>query len=181
MQIPRLRRSVRSHARQWSRRVCRVSSDRAPVSTSLSAYLRKVIRHHEVDPPRRASSPEGPGFNLLSLILDNAIRQNQGATQPRPASRCDLQSRAKTLYANRRHSRLLRPRRDRPRRRAAEQRDEIAALHVHSITSSARASTEAGRSRPSAFAVLRLMTSSYLEACSTGRSAGFAPLRILST
>ena len=51
----------------------------------------------------------------------------------------------------------------------------------YSITSSARASSEAGRSRPSALAVLRLMTSSYLEACSTGRSAGLAPLRILST
>src|SRR5215510_7544835 len=47
------------------------------------------------------------------------------------------------------------------RARAAEQRDELATLH--SITSSARARTVAGRSRPSAFAVLRLMTSSYLE------------------
>src|SRR5215831_11655319 len=35
---------------------------------------------------------------------------------------------------------LLRPRRERPRRRAAEQRDELAALHPRdSITSSARA------------------------------------------
>ena len=33
--------------------------------------------------------------------------------------------------------------------------------------------------RPSALAVLRLMTSSNLVGCSTGRSAGFAPLRIL--
>src|SRR5262249_59053934 len=37
-----------------------------------------------------------------------------------------------------RHRRLLRARRERPSRRAAEQRDELAALH--SITSSARAS-----------------------------------------
>src|SRR5262249_25018460 len=36
---------------------------------------------------------------------------------------------AKTLYANRRHRRLLRARRERPRRRAAEQRDELAPLH----------------------------------------------------
>ena len=55
---------------------------------------------------------------------------------------------------------LLRPRRERPRcRRAAEQRDELAP--PHSITSSARASSEGGISRPSALAVLRLMTSSY--------------------
>src|SRR5262249_56654865 len=54
----------------------------------------------------------------------------------------------------------LRARRERPRRRAAEQRDERAASH-HSITSSARASTVVGISRPSAFAVLRLTTNSY--------------------
>ena len=35
-----------------------------------------------------------------------------------------------------------------------------------------------GISRPSAFAVLRLMTSSSLFTCSTGNSAGFTPLRI---
>src|SRR5262245_54300053 len=79
-----------------------------------------------------------------------------------------------------RNRRLLRPRRKRPRRRrAAEQRDEVAAFH--SITSSARASSVAGISSPIALAVLRLITRSYLVGCSTGRSAGFAPLRILST
>ena len=45
-------------------------------------------------------------------------------------------------------------------RRAAEQRDELAPSH--SITSSARASSVGGTSRPSALAVLRLMTSSNL-------------------
>ena len=49
------------------------------------------------------------------------------------------------------------------RRRAAEQRDELAPLH--SITSSARASSVGGTSRPSALAVLRLMTSSNLVGC----------------
>src|SRR5262249_2838478 len=69
----------------------------------------------------------------------------------------------------------LRPRLKRPRRRAAQQRDELAALH--SITSSASARSVAGISRPSAFAVFRLMTNSNLVACITGRSAGFSPLR----
>src|SRR5262249_14987081 len=79
-----------------------------------------------------------------------------------------------------RHCRLLRPRLERPSgRRGAHERDELSALH--SITSSARASTVAGTSRPSAFAVLRLMTSSYLVGACTGRSAGFSPLRIRST
>src|SRR6516225_1159561 len=74
-------------------------------------------------------------------------------------------------------------RRERPRcRRAAEQRDELPALYRcnHSITSSARASSVAGSSRPSALAVFRLITSSYLVGACTGRSAGFSPLRIRS-
>src|SRR6516162_1368300 len=50
----------------------------------------------------------------------------------------------------------------------------------YSITSSARASTEVGRSRPSAFAVLRLTTNSYFVGTCTGRSAAFSPLRITS-
>src|SRR5262249_57371826 len=85
---------------------------------------------------------------------------------------------------------LLRASRQRPRRRrAAEQREELAPLH--SITSSARASravsadfwvatrsASAGTSRPSGLAVLRLMTVSYLVGACTGRSAGFSPLRM---
>src|SRR2546421_1311353 len=51
----------------------------------------------------------------------------------------------------------------------------------YSITSSARASIDGGISRPSAFAVLRLITSSYLVGACTGRSAGFSPLRMRST
>src|SRR5262249_45099510 len=74
---------------------------------------------------------------------------------------------------------LLCRRRERPRCRAAEKRDEIAPLH--SITSSARASSVAGTSRPSALAVVRLMTRSNLVGCSTGMFPGFAPCRILST
>ena len=52
-------------------------------------------------------------------------------------------------------------------------------IRAYSITSSARASSVGGTSRPSAFAVLRLITSSNLVGCCTGKSAGFAPLRIL--
>jgi hypothetical protein len=127
-----------------------------------------------------------------------------------------------------RQRRVLRARRERPRRRAAQQRDELAAFHcpmppvlqierianltygrrllrcgilfqamslvgsqaavsnrgknhAYSITSSARASSEGGTVRPSALAVIRLMTRSNLVGCSIGRSAGFAPRRILST
>src|SRR5262245_49149976 len=54
------------------------------------------------------------------------------------------------------------------------------AWRTHSITSSARASSVGGTSRPRAFAVLILMISSNLVGCSTGKSAGLAPRKILS-
>ena len=52
---------------------------------------------------------------------------------------------------------------------------------LYSITSSARASSEGGMVRPSAFAVLRLITSSNCVACCTGSSLGLAPPRIFAT
>jgi hypothetical protein len=45
---------------------------------------------------------------------------------------------------------------------------------AHSITSSARAESSGGTSSPSALAAWRLMTSSNLVDCTTGRSAGFS-------
>ena len=63
-----------------------------------------------------------------------------------------------------------------PRRRAAY---ELAP--PHSITSSVRASSVIGGSKPSALAVFRLITSSNLVGCCTGRSAGFSPFRMRST
>src|SRR5262249_962334 len=56
----------------------------------------------------------------------------------------------------------------------------VAAKKTYSITSSARASTEAGTSMPSAFAVLRLITNWYFVGACTGRLAGFSPLRMRS-
>src|SRR5262249_25754113 len=81
---------------------------------------------------------------------------------------------------------LLRPRRDRPRRRrvATKEREEGAAVHRrahHAITMSARRWKEGGNSMPSALAVLRLIANSNFVGCSTGRSAGFSPLRMRPT
>src|SRR5262249_17526417 len=55
------------------------------------------------------------------------------------------------------------------------------AWRTHSITSSARPSRVGGTVSPSALAVARLIASSTLVGNSMGRSAGRAPLRILST
>src|SRR5262249_4455908 len=87
---------------------------------------------------------------------------------------------------------------ERQRRRAAEERDEPPPPHalllvqgsdpttsrtsqLHSITLSAIAITPDGMVIPSALAVLRLITNSYLVACITGRAAAFSPLRIRPT
>jgi hypothetical protein len=62
---------------------------------------------------------------------------------------------------------LLRTRRERPCRRAAEQRDELAAVQrrYHSMTSSARTSNVDGTSMLSILAVFRLMNSSAFVDC----------------
>src|SRR5262249_52381997 len=79
-----------------------------------------------------------------------------------------------------RHRPLRRARRERPRdRRTADQRYELAPLH--SITSSAATSNLSGTVRPSIRAVDALMTSSNFDDCTTGRSAGFVPLRTCPT
>src|SRR6266508_3222442 len=53
--------------------------------------------------------------------------------------------------------------------------------HPYRITLSARANTFGGIVKPICLAVFRLMMNSNFFGCSTGRSAGFVPLRILST
>ncbi len=97
--------------------------------------------------------------------------------------RLDPSERLHILGAARQHCdppqplRLLRSCRERPCcRHTAEKRYELAPLH--SITSSARASSVGGTSMPSALAVLRLTTSSNLVGCMTGRSVGLSPLRM---
>src|SRR4051794_16563500 len=52
---------------------------------------------------------------------------------------------------------------------------------TYSITSSAATSKPGGTARPSALAVLRLITSSNLADCWTGRSPGFSPFRTRPT
>src|SRR5262245_10949883 len=51
----------------------------------------------------------------------------------------------------------------------------------HLITRFARASTSGGIVRPICFAAFKLITNSNFVACCTGKSAGLAPFKILST
>src|SRR6516165_2132652 len=72
---------------------------------------------------------------------------------------------------------LLRVRRERPCYCCtADERNELPP--PHSITSSARPSSESGTLSPRALAALRLIIISTLVACRTGISAGRSPLRI---
>src|SRR6516225_5414917 len=123
---------------------------------------------------------------LIKLILGPAVFNCDilaltKAAVLKPLTKCVEQMRVRggrcTVKKSDHRHRGLRARRERPRSyRAAEQRYELPPLH--SITSSASASSLSGIWRPSAFAVLRLMASSNLFGNSTGKSAGFAPLRM---
>src|SRR5262249_61880151 len=95
--------------------------------------------------------PHVLAFDVAFFIQTSTICAQMGRRRSR---------RLKAEKPDHRHRWLLRARRERPRGRAAEQRYERAPPHA--ITSSARASRVGGVSRPSALAVLRLMTNSYL-------------------
>ena len=64
---------------------------------------------------------------------------------------------------------------------ATSQWGAASVVAAHRITSSASMRRVGGMVRPSALAVFRLMANSNFIGRSTGRSAGLAPLRILST
>src|SRR5262249_32782240 len=114
-----------------------------------------------VHPPQLLQALQEGGVALLDVWIVWAPAPREHADAPHPLA-------------------LLGLRRERPsRRRAAEKRDELAPLH--SITSSARASSVGGTSRPRALAVLRLIAISNLVGACTGRSAAFSPLRMRST
>src|SRR5262245_49782474 len=97
-------------------------------------------------------------FNVQVSALDVAGVRQTAANRSDVFASCF--ERPGFEIADHRHRGLLRSRRDRPcRRRPAEQCDDLAPSD-HSITSSAMASSLSGIWRPSALAVLRLITNS---------------------
>ena len=64
---------------------------------------------------------------------------------------------------------------------AKSRREQSQQRASYSITRSARASTVSGIVMPSAFAVRRLIDNSTCVGCWTGRSKGFAPVKIFFT
>src|SRR5262245_33397286 len=94
-----------------------------------------------------------PVFDRDVLPLD-VTGVTQASVKSREKLACQFE-RCKVEKPDHRHRRLLRPRRNRPSsRRAAVQRDEVAARH--SIPSLARAMNASDKDTPSDAAVLRL-------------------------
>src|SRR5262249_47163138 len=82
-----------------------------------------------------------------------------------------------TIHQDADPARRLRASGERPRRCAANQRDELAASD-HSMTSSASASSDGDTVSPCIRAVWTFTTSWNFDGCTTGKSAGLAPFRI---
>ena len=142
------------------------SEDRPPSSCSTIRALWETgrpCRPERFDPCqgacRRADVPGSAGrrFNFSSGSFASkhlSLLTNQGGQEP-TSTRRDVPKPAVSRRGRRRHA------------------------YHYSITSSARASSTGGIVNPSVLAVFRLITNSYLDACSTGRSPGLAPSRIL--
>src|SRR5262249_52123109 len=141
-----------SCARGWKRPIM---STRGPASSRFSLTMNEPSFDRR---PAHATDRSGPAVfdAIVPSIYPVCLRPRPNAAMRFSTDSDDPGPR----YTDQRHRRLLRARHQWPRRYAAEQRDELAAFHAHSITSSARASSMGGTSRPSALAVLRLITNS---------------------
>ncbi len=69
----------------------------------------------------------------------------------------------------------------RPEHRIDVNGSVLTTIHVENAESVARVRMDWGMVSPKAWAIRRLITNSNFVGCSTGRSAGLAPLRSLST
>src|ERR1700738_2356417 len=132
--------------------------------------------------PKQVSSQSRQSIvmTLRAEIFNRYISTLDVARYRQPLTKCGQEAAIERYRAeepDHRHRWLLRARGERPGDgRPAEKRDEVASCH--SITSSAVASRVGGTARPSILAVEALMTNSNLVDCTTGKSAGFAPLRM---
>ena len=137
-------------------------------ATNSAAYLRK----RSASPaPQRVVDPHVAADGPAQFLQPLQERRHASAVIPDRPRQSVMSTPMRRI-----RSALLRARRERPRRRAAEQRDELAPVSFDHLVGEREKSV--GTSRPSAFAVLRLITNSNLVGRNTGKSAGFSPLRM---
>jgi hypothetical protein len=168
---------IRNTLRTAARSASHPKATSASISTSRRlvpvSVIASAMNRVEIDPPQPATIQAGSNHRSAAPSCPRCVQgPSRLPTACARAGRADRAARWRTWPVYRASLRLaaLLP---------AEQLGERAASD-HSITSSARASSDGGTSRPSALAVLRLSTSSYLVGRCTGRLAGFSPLRIRS-
>jgi len=147
-------------------------------TTGIAGCCARAASGHAAAPPR--SEMNSRRFIAMSLnprTLRSIAGQARASQQKRPDRNHRRQSAAHVRFASEsgrgeRHS--LSP------LCAKSGHSHCSKSIPYSITSSARASSIGGTSMPSARAVGRLMTKLNVTDCTTGRSAGFSPLRIRS-
>jgi hypothetical protein len=113
----------------------------------------------------RATSDPSTRVSLLAM----AQKWLDLANGPRGQDDLDAAVRESSMKVRCDRGRRKRPRGGRP----PEKSDELAS--VHSITSSARASSVGGTVMPRVLAAVRFMASLNVVGCWTGKSAGFSP------
>ena len=111
----------------------------------------------------------GPPMSALGQKQTYAVQNVMSALPPIATAKADIRKRSCLLY---------------PQKQTCAAHSLMSALGqkrtspLHSIISSARARNEGDRLRPSAFAVLTLITNMNFDDTPTGRSLGLAPFRI---
>ena len=143
---------------EWSHKATRVPNAHYWAFAHRVSALGHLQRHDDLQGREGRAAAAQSGFLLWLRTPASLLRQGQCAAGPLRAGSAPC-----------RHKRLT----DRPGSGNGHQ--------AHSITSSAATIRPAGGVNPKAFAVLTLRAVSYLTGTCTGRSAGLAPRRILST
>src|SRR5262249_6282796 len=155
-------------------------------STGCTAVVLGATRRNQSNDPEQNDRPDESGEEAdEEAAADDSENQGEEPAPTEPADDPQDQVSDHAVAMTAHHS---------PGQRTRDQPDQDEQDEVHgslllrmftpasySITWSARCSRDCGIVRPRALAVLRLMTSSNFVGCSTGRSAGLAPFRILST